>query len=540
MRETPPDFDFALDLGDGLELDVVQSRRDPLEFWKQVAYEGEFVKGDRRVRISKSLMDHWHDTFAEMSAEGVQVPVPIEHTKDPERRRGTIKAFRRQLDSKGRDSLFARFAFRDEEAAKLAKTAGVSVYVPRQAQSSRTGRTWQNPVEHVAITDYPVIADMEPFQAIVLSRLDADAMAWDEDQHPRHEAGSSEGGRFAPKHDPQGDPASSGHPSQQPSPQRDAASADALRTERLEQALTDAGPSPGPEASEYLARLTQASKEQDVLEVMGAYMGGNKRGLPTLPPAQRAQVIRWAKAAMKHLTGDASLLKPPNKPRPFRRTAASYRTQPPERTLRNPVNFSYGDDDMTLKDLAQQCQIDPNLPDDQIVMALSKVIAQLKGPAQTGAQPPRPQPGMQPGMQPGVYPQQPRPFGMSQDDEPLALSGSLLETVREGRAIKLQRAAERGLLTPAGLKQMQDQYLTDEAVQFSHVDGFDDGFDGALRLLEANGPVVSMRGRTGVQSLSGGDRVVALSKGGDAAGRDYLGEAVQRRVDAAKRAAPAR
>lgn len=149
--------------------------QDPLEFWKEICHEGEFVQerpgGRVKFRITPRMMDHWKSTFVRMAQDGTDVPVPVEHTKDPEKRRGSIKEMKRGVNSRGHQALYARIRFRDADAAKLS-ASGVSIYVPASRPDGKGGE-YRFPVEHVAITDYPVISGLEPFQAIVASLVEA-------------------------------------------------------------------------------------------------------------------------------------------------------------------------------------------------------------------------------------------------------------------------------------------------------------------------------------------------------------------------------
>jgi hypothetical protein len=147
---------------------------NPLEFWKEVAHEGQFVKdtGNARMEfaITRGMMDHWHKTFNEMRADGMEVPVPVEHTRDPEKRRGTVTELARKPNGKGVSALYAKIKFKDASAAALAKSgANVSIFVPKKIVSGVSKKEFVMPLEHLAITDYPVIHDLEPFQAVALS-----------------------------------------------------------------------------------------------------------------------------------------------------------------------------------------------------------------------------------------------------------------------------------------------------------------------------------------------------------------------------------
>lgn len=163
-------FNAILSLENG---EAATATSDPLEFWKEIAHEGQFVKdtGSSHIEfaITRGMMDHWEKTFKEMSGEGIQVPVPVEHTRDPEKRRGTVIELARKKNRRGMDALYAKIKFNDAEAAKLAKTTNVSIFVPKKVTSGVSKKNYVMPLEHLALTDYPVLHDLEPFQAIALS-----------------------------------------------------------------------------------------------------------------------------------------------------------------------------------------------------------------------------------------------------------------------------------------------------------------------------------------------------------------------------------
>lgn len=149
---------------------------------KQLAYVGQFVKstagGDQPFEITEADIDHWALTHDELTAAGIEVPLPIEHTTDPEKRRGTVVKIEKGLDSKGRQSLFMLSRFRDAEAEKLASTANVSIYVPPSFKDGK-GRVFTRPIRHVALTDYPVIPELDGFQTIAASFVGELSMAID-------------------------------------------------------------------------------------------------------------------------------------------------------------------------------------------------------------------------------------------------------------------------------------------------------------------------------------------------------------------------
>lgn len=152
-------FDCCISLAQN-DSDVV-STDNPLVYWKEIAHVGTFFKEDQEIPITERHLDHWHKTFAEMSNDGIVVPVPVEHTKDPEKRRGHVLETARRENSRGLPALYAKIRFSDADAAKL-RQSGTSIFVPKEAPNGY-GKKYNIPIQHVAITDYPVIADLEPF-----------------------------------------------------------------------------------------------------------------------------------------------------------------------------------------------------------------------------------------------------------------------------------------------------------------------------------------------------------------------------------------
>ena len=126
-----------------------------LKFRKELIHEGDFVKAPpgkprQEFSVTRGALKHWHKTFAEFQAEGIDVPVPIGHTSDPEKNRGKIIATELGTNKKGERALFAHIEFVDAEAAKLARTSNVSIYVPPKFLSgSGCAYKWQIGRAHV-------------------------------------------------------------------------------------------------------------------------------------------------------------------------------------------------------------------------------------------------------------------------------------------------------------------------------------------------------------------------------------------------------
>ena len=135
---------------------------------KELIYVGDFVKDTLKFSVDEDLLHHWVSTFNEMKDNGIDVPVPVEHTQDPEKRRGTLLGLSVARNDKGVPALFGDIQFKDETAASLATTAQTSIYVPPEFQDGK-GRKYKRPIQHVALTDYPVVPGLKEFQVIAAS-----------------------------------------------------------------------------------------------------------------------------------------------------------------------------------------------------------------------------------------------------------------------------------------------------------------------------------------------------------------------------------
>lgn len=141
---------------------------DGLTFLKEVIYEGDFVADGQEFSVDKKLMNHWVEQFERMKAAGVKVPVPLRHTTSPTARRGTVLNLATGVNANKKNALFATIKFVDADAAKLARSTDVSLFVPKDFEDG-VGNKYTYPVEHVALTDYPVIPGLEEFKPIVAS-----------------------------------------------------------------------------------------------------------------------------------------------------------------------------------------------------------------------------------------------------------------------------------------------------------------------------------------------------------------------------------
>lgn len=151
-------------------------------FKKEIAYPGHFVKLKTdseepvfELPVDERLMDHWIDVFHKMGANGIDVPVPLGHTTDPERRRGTVKDLRKEIDEQGVPHLYAIIKFNDANAARQLSKSNVSLFMPPDFSDGK-GNKYVRPIRHVALTDYPVIPGLGEFEAVAAEHLPLDGI----------------------------------------------------------------------------------------------------------------------------------------------------------------------------------------------------------------------------------------------------------------------------------------------------------------------------------------------------------------------------
>lgn len=158
-----------------LALDVLDKDGKPLPraYWKEVAYVGDFVKNGQRFKLTEPLLKHAATVGKEMIADGIEIPMPLGHTKDADKRRAATRDYKTAINSKGKFALYALAQFKDEQSEKDLKDANVSIFMEQNFVSG-TGKRYQLPITHIAFTDYPILPGLEPFKPIAASFIDSD------------------------------------------------------------------------------------------------------------------------------------------------------------------------------------------------------------------------------------------------------------------------------------------------------------------------------------------------------------------------------
>jgi len=151
--------------GDRVWLDVSDGRRTG-QYRKDVIRVGNFTHPGtgQRVIVTPERLRHWHETYHEMQAAGINVPIKDGH-------KGAALGHIAGSSLNG-DKLDMVHDFPDDDAAKIAKrNRFVSVGVV-DTYTDCTGRTWHDVIDHVAVTGEPVITRQGEF--VALSRTDFD------------------------------------------------------------------------------------------------------------------------------------------------------------------------------------------------------------------------------------------------------------------------------------------------------------------------------------------------------------------------------
>lgn len=161
-------------------MELVLAANDPLVYRKELIYCGSFHKKtqseDIRFDVDETVLQHWHNTFLAMSANGVEVPVPIEHTTDLTKKRGKLIKTEIALNKKGIPALFGYIRFNDEKSVAECKNANTSIFVPNEITDGKSNK-YHRPMQHIALTDYPIIPGLESFQAIAASLVEKPSMS---------------------------------------------------------------------------------------------------------------------------------------------------------------------------------------------------------------------------------------------------------------------------------------------------------------------------------------------------------------------------
>lgn len=130
-------------------------------FWKDLIRVGRWVnpRAGFALDVDRARLERWKANFDAMRTAGLRVPLPWGHSYDPRDNAGFVDALELRDGA-----LWALLDIADPAAAeRLGKTVrAVSVSVhPDFVDGS--GRRWGEVIEHVALTNYPIVTDQGDF-----------------------------------------------------------------------------------------------------------------------------------------------------------------------------------------------------------------------------------------------------------------------------------------------------------------------------------------------------------------------------------------
>lgn len=131
-------------------------------FSKDLIRAGEYVKGRQVVKATHARMDHWVKQFLAMKEAGVNVPIQLDHRDDAAAKAGNLRSLFRVGDT-----LWGEIEMVGEDSIALAGRTEVSIGI-REKMRDGKGKDYEDVIEHVALTSYPVVPGQGGF--IALSR----------------------------------------------------------------------------------------------------------------------------------------------------------------------------------------------------------------------------------------------------------------------------------------------------------------------------------------------------------------------------------
>lgn len=158
----------------GTSIAVTPKSKDAMprqRFRKELIRVGRYVKStDAKLKngfsITPEMLLHWVTTFDAMKKDGIEVPVPKDHSMKSEDSLGNVE----EMFIEG-GSLFGILEMIGEDAILAAHRNNVSIFSPTD-WTDGNGKKWEHPIRHVGVTPYPVIPGLQKFEAIAASFVD--------------------------------------------------------------------------------------------------------------------------------------------------------------------------------------------------------------------------------------------------------------------------------------------------------------------------------------------------------------------------------
>ncbi len=134
---------------------------DGQTFWKELIREGRWINvgAGFTLQVDDDRLGRWERNFREMADAGIRVPVPWGHSYDPRDNAGFVE----EIELRDGSLWGLLNVPHEDDAGKVGSTVrAVSVSInPDFVDGS--GRRWGEVIEHVALTNYPVVSKQENF-----------------------------------------------------------------------------------------------------------------------------------------------------------------------------------------------------------------------------------------------------------------------------------------------------------------------------------------------------------------------------------------
>jgi len=136
-------------------------------FVKEIAHVGTYQhpKDGWTLDVNRDRLKQWADTFAAMSANGVKVEVPVDHSFKAEDVRGYVVDMYVH-----NDTLYGVHEMIGDDAIRLVQRCQTTSPYIEMKFTDGTGKAYGEAIVHNAIVQGPVIPGQEPFKAIAASR----------------------------------------------------------------------------------------------------------------------------------------------------------------------------------------------------------------------------------------------------------------------------------------------------------------------------------------------------------------------------------
>lgn len=142
-----------------------------MTYLKEVLPVGSFYHPaeDFNFEIKREFLEALSLNTKRMLDNKIPIPLQLTHGGDGNKKADVIGAVVKK-NSDGVDSLFLSIRFPDEEARRESLRHDVSVHIPPMIVDNQKN-VYKPAIEHLALTNYPVIHGMSQWQALAASRI---------------------------------------------------------------------------------------------------------------------------------------------------------------------------------------------------------------------------------------------------------------------------------------------------------------------------------------------------------------------------------